>query len=82
MVQLELCLRRAVLIEVNHRVTEVTDTSYRGEIEVRSLTRALLLGYKARAMFSTSRGHHGYWHHHHHSGGGPAIVLHALTNKN
>jgi len=34
--------------------------------------------YKARAMFSTVRHHHGYWHHRH-SGGGPAIVLHALN---
>ncbi|HEX2270394.1 MAG TPA: hypothetical protein VHH35_12695 [Pyrinomonadaceae bacterium] len=41
---------------------------------------ATLLGYKAGTMFSTDRGHHGYWHHHHHSGGGPAIVLYALTN--
>jgi hypothetical protein len=42
------------------------------------LTIAQLLGYKAGTMFSTDRGHHGYWHHHH-SGGGPAIVLYALT---
>ncbi len=33
---------------------------------LKSLTIAALLGYKARAMFSTDRGHHGYWHHHHH----------------
>ncbi len=45
------------------------------------LTIPSFLGYKARAMFSTDRGHHGYWHHHHHSGGGPAIVLHALNEN-
>jgi len=44
------------------------------------LTSDSFLGYKARAMFSTDRGHHGYWHHHHHTGGGPAIVLNALMN--